>query len=126
MFYTVLQVAAGGAIGAVLRYGVGVGLVRLIGHTDIPLGVLFVNIAGSSLLGVFAAAAVHRDFAIFTPFVMTGLLGGFTTFSAFSLYTFTLIEKGRFALAVLYVFLSVVGSISGLTAGFWLMRHSLT
>ncbi|MCY4305252.1 MAG: fluoride efflux transporter CrcB [Aestuariivita sp.] len=126
MFSTVIQVAIGGAIGAVLRYTAGLGLIRFIGHTEIPLGVLFVNIVGSCLLGIFAATATQRDFAVFSPFVVTGLLGGFTTFSAFSLETFTLIEKGQLVLAVLYVFLSVVGSISGLMTGFWLMRISLT
>ncbi|MCE8006660.1 fluoride efflux transporter CrcB [Aestuariivita sp.] len=122
MVLTVLQVALGGAIGAVLRYLVGVGIFRAIGQGAFPLGVISVNILGSVLMGLFVVAAAHRGLSYLNPFVITGILGGFTTFSAFSLETVTLMERGQFGLAGLYVGLSVAGSVGGLMLGLWLAR----
>jgi CrcB protein len=122
MILTLSQIALGGAIGAVLRYLAGVGVFRLLGSTAMPMGVLSVNIVGSLLMGLFAAAAAHRGLTHLSPFVMTGILGGFTTFSAFSLETVTLIERGQMGLAALYVMLSVAGSVGGLMLGLWLGR----
>lgn len=116
MILTFLQVGLGGAIGAVLRFGTGLAVLRLAGP-GFPLGVLTVNILGSFLMGVFAIYAFHRDVQHLNPFVMTGILGGFTTFSAFSYEAFTLYERGEIAQAGLYVALSVVLSIAGLAAG---------
>jgi CrcB protein len=81
-----------------------------------------VNIIGSFLMGVFAAAAADRGLTSFSPFVMTGVLGGFTTFSAFSLETMTLIERGQMGSAMLYVVLSVVLSVGGLALGLLVAR----
>ncbi|MBT8416983.1 MAG: fluoride efflux transporter CrcB [Silicimonas sp.] len=122
MIGPVLSVALGGAIGSALRYLMGLGLVRLVGHTGFPLAILSVNILGSFLMGVFVVAAAHRGLTPLSPFVMTGLLGGFTTFSAFSLEAVTLYERGDVGQAALYVALSVVLSIGGLVAGLWLAR----
>jgi len=122
MFATLIQVALGGAIGAVARYSVGVGIVRLVGHGAFPLGVISVNILGSFLMGVFVVAAAHRGLTHLSPFVMTGVLGGFTTFSAFSLEAVTLWERGDMSAAVFYVVASVVCSIFGLLLGLWLAR----
>lgn len=116
MMFSVLQVAIGGAIGAVARYGIGLALTRVVGH-GFPLGVLTVNVVGSFLMGAFVVAAAHKGLTHWSPFVMTGLLGGFTTFSAFSLDAFTLYERGEPGLAALYVSLSVVLSITGLVLG---------
>lgn len=121
MIMTILHVALGGAIGAVLRFGTGLALVRVTGP-GFPLAILTVNILGSFLMGLFATFAFHRDIGHLSPFVMTGILGGFTTFSAFSLETFTLYERGDIALAALYVALSVVLSITALALGVWLAR----
>lgn len=118
----VLQVAFGGAVGAVLRYLTGIGLVRLFGHTAFPLPILTVNIVGSFLMGVFVVVAAQRGLTHLSPLVMTGLLGGFTTFSAFSLEAVTLYERGDIGQAALYVGASVVLSIAGLMAGLWLAR----
>lgn len=118
----VLQVALGGAVGAVLRYLTGIGMVRLFGHTAFPLGVLSVNIVGSFLMGVFVVAAAHRGLTHLSPLVMTGLLGGFTTFSAFSLEAVTLWDRGQAGLAGAYVLASVACSILGLVAGIGLAR----
>lgn len=122
MITTLVQIALGGAIGAVLRYLAGLGVLRLVGATAMPLGVLSVNIVGSFLMGVVAAAVAQRGLAHLSPFMMTGILGGFTTFSAFSLEAVTLIERGQMGLAGLYVGLSVAGSVGGLMLGLWLGR----
>jgi CrcB protein len=122
MFTTLSLVALGGAIGASLRYLSGVGVLRLIGPTEFPVAIMSVNIIGSFLMGVFAAAAAHRGLTSFSPFVMTGVLGGFTTFSAFSLETMTLIERGQMGSAMLYVVLSVVLSVGGLALGLLVAR----
>jgi CrcB protein len=122
MIATLLQVALGGAIGASARFAAGVGIVRLVGHGAFPLGVITVNIIGSFLMGVFVVAAAHRGLTHLSPFVMTGILGGFTTFSAFSLEAVTLYERGDMSGAVLYVVASVVCSIFGLLLGLWLAR----
>lgn len=121
MVGTALQVALGGAIGAVLRYVVGVGALRLTGG-GFPIGVLSVNILGSFLMGVFVVAAAHRGLTHLSPLVMTGMLGGFTTFSAFSLEAVTLYERGALGQAALYVGLSVMLSIGGLVLGLWAAR----
>lgn len=117
-----LQVALGGAIGAVLRYLTGIGLIRLFGHTPMPLGVLTVNILGSFAMGLFIVAAAHRGLTHLSPLVATGILGGFTTFSAFSLEAVTLYERGAPGLAALYVIASVTLSIAALFAGMALAR----
>jgi len=122
MIAPVLQVALGGAVGAVLRYLTGIGITRLFGTTTFPMGVLSVNILGSFLMGVFVVAAAHRGLTPLSPLVMTGLLGGFTTFSAFSLEAVTLYERGALGLAALYVTASVVLSIGGLVAGLAVAR----
>ena len=122
MVFTVFQVALGGAIGAALRYLAGVGIYRVMGQGAFPLGIVTVNIIGSFLMGVFVVAAAQRGLIHLGPFVMTGILGGFTTFSAFSLETVTLIERGQIGLAGLYVGVSVIGSVGGLMMGLWLAR----
>lgn len=114
---SVSMVAVGGAVGAVCRYLAGLGVIRLLGHHDFPVAVLMVNILGSFLMGVFVVAAAMRDLTWLSPLVMTGLMGGFTTFSAFSLETANLIERGAFGQAALYVCLSVSLSVSGLFLG---------
>ncbi len=126
MLNTLILVASGGAIGAVLRYLWGVVVHRLLGGTlEFPVAIMSANILGSFLMGVFVVAAAHKGLTHASPFIMTGLLGGFTTFSAFSLETVTLIERGELLQAGLYVVLSVVLSVSGLLGGLWVMRGVL-
>ena len=122
MIAPVLQVAIGGAIGAVMRYLTGIGLVRVFGHTAVPLGVLTVNVVGSFAMGVFVGLAAHRGLTHLSPFVATGILGGFTTFSAFSLEAVTLYERGAIGLAAAYVIGNVVLSFAALFAGLALSR----
>ena len=122
MISTVSLVALGGAIGAACRYLMGVGVMRLTGPADFPVAVLSVNVIGSFLMGVFVVAAAQKGLTHLSPFIMTGILGGFTTFSAFSLEAVTLMERGQIAAAGAYVALSVVLSIGGLMLGLWIAR----
>ncbi|WP_122072246.1 fluoride efflux transporter CrcB [Pseudophaeobacter sp. EL27] len=122
MISTVSLVALGGACGAALRYLTGVGVLRLFGHQDFPLAIITVNVVGSFLMGVFVVAAAQKGLNHLSPLVMTGILGGFTTFSAFSLESANMIERGAFGQAAVYVFLSVGLSVGGLFLGLWLAR----
>ena len=117
MVASLLQVALGGAVGASARYLLGVAMVRQFGHTPFPLPILCANVAGSFLMGVFVVVAAQKGLTHLSPLVATGLLGGFTTFSAFSLEAVTLYERGAVGMAALYVAASVVLSIGGLFAG---------
>ena len=124
MVSTLLQVALGGAIGASARYLTSVGTMRLIGP-GFPWATLTVNIVGSFLMGVLVVILAHKGMMKAAPFLMTGVLGGFTTFSAFSLDAYTLYERGPTSLALSYVLSSVVFSILGLVAGILLTRALL-
>lgn len=126
MIFTLLQVALGGAIGASGRYLTGVAIFKMLGPQAFPLGVITVNIVGSAIMGMFAELAAARGLTHLGPFVMTGMLGGFTTFSAFSLETISLVERGQMGLAALYVVLSVVCSIGALFLAMTAMRGVLT
>jgi CrcB protein len=119
----ILQVALGGAIGASARYMTGLMMARLLGK-GFPYGTLTVNIVGSFLMGVLVVVLAQTGNR-FAPLLMTGILGGFTTFSAFSLDAVTLYERGQVAVAGGYVAASVIVSIAALFAGLLLAR-SLT
>jgi CrcB protein len=124
MMMTLLQVALGGAIGACLRFGVVQAMLRVPGP-GFPLGVLTVNVAGSFLMGVVVVLVLQRDIAWLNPLVAVGILGGFTTFSTFSLEAFTLLERGHVLAAGSYVALSVVLSLAALALGVALARGVL-
>ncbi len=121
MFLTLSQVALGGAIGASLRYLSGIGVLRLLGHHDFPLAILTVNVIGSFLMGVFVSLAAHKGLTHLSPLVMTGFLGGFTTFSTFSLETVSLYDNAP-AQAAVYVALSVGLSVGALVFGMTVTR----
>ena len=125
MVTSVLSVALGGALGASLRYLSGLGITRLVGH-GFPAGILVVNIVGSFLMGAFVVYAAKRGATYLSPLVMTGFLGGFTTFSAFSLDAVTLYERGQTGLAATYVLVSVIGAILALFLGIWVARGVLS
>ena len=125
MLPTALQVALGGAIGATLRWALGLAFLRALGPTALPLPVLTANVLGSMAMGAFVVLAAQRGLAHISPFVTTGLLGGFTTFSAFSLETVMLIERGQAATAALYILLSVALSVGSLWIGVAAMRAAL-
>ena len=118
MIEKLFVVAVGGAIGAVLRFLTVVWAGRIIGEAAV--GTLIVNVVGSAVMGVAAVLLLDRfpdATARVAPFLLTGVLGGFTTFSAFSLDAFRIYESGRVILAASYVGGSVALSIAGLVLG---------
>jgi CrcB protein len=124
MIQTLLQVALGGAIGASARYLTNVAAMRLMG-AGFPWGTIAVNVVGSFLMGALFVILAQKDATRLAPFLMTGILGGFTTFSAFSLDALTLFERGQSGLAAAYVVASVVLSLLGIIAGMALLRGVL-
>ncbi len=121
MVLTTIFVALGGALGAAARFLVGLAVVRAWPGT-FPVGVLCVNVLGSFVMGVLAVYLFQRGLTGWQPFLMTGVLGGFTTFSAFSLETVTLFERGDVGQAALYIALSVGLSVGALVLGVALAR----
>lgn len=121
MFLTLLQVAAGGAIGAAARFLTGQGFLRL-GLSGFPWATLAINVVGSFLMGLLVVLLSQSGQIKTAPFLLTGLLGGFTTFSAFSLETVQLIERGAFAPAAFYAAASVGLSLAALVLGLALAR----
>lgn len=120
MFLTLSQVALGGALGSVFRYLVVLGAGRIV--PSWPVGTLLVNVLGCFAIGVFFVTFGPRNH----PLVMTGILGGFTTFSAFSLDALKLWEGGEPVQAALYAGLSVVLSLLACALGAALARGALT
>jgi len=117
-------VAAGGAIGASLRHGVNLAGLRLLGP-GFPWSTLFVNIIGSLAMGLLAGWLARRAGLGSTElrlFLATGILGGFTTFSAFSLDFALLWERGDQAGAATYALASVLLSVGALFLGLWIAR----
>lgn len=119
-----LLVFLGGGLGAALRHGVNVHAARWLG-TAFPYSTLFVNVTGSLAMGVLAAWFAFKGDATqsWRLLLTTGVLGGYTTFSAFSLDAALLYERGEIGLAALYVIASVALSIAGLFAGLYIVRH---
>jgi CrcB protein len=119
-----LLVALGGAVGACLRYLVGQWTLANLGP-GLPFGTWTVNIVGSLAMGLLAGWLAQRSDGggqELRLLLGVGVLGGFTTFSAFSLDVFTLVNRGEIALAGAYAVSSVAGSVVALMAGVWLTR----
>lgn len=121
MFATLAQVALGGAIGAACRYLTGAAAMRLFGP-GFPWGTVIVNVVGSVAMGALVVILAMKGGTRLAPFLMTGLLGGFTTFSAFSLDALTLYERGESWLAAAYVAGSVALALGGIVLGIHLAR----
>ncbi len=123
-FLPLMYVAIGGAFGSMCRYVVGV-WVGVVNPTGFPFGTLVINVSGSFLMGVWIGVMVlvlpekSKDMHLL---MAIGVLGGYTTFSTFSLESYLLIEKGLWLQAAAYIFGSVIVSIAALFAGMWLMR----
>jgi fluoride exporter len=119
-----LLVFLGGGLGAALRHGVNLLAARLLG-THFPYATIIENVTGSLVMGLLAGYFAFKGDAVqpLRLFLATGVLGGYTTFSAFSLDTALLWERGEVGLAVLYVAGSVALSIAGLFAGLAIMRQ---
>ena len=114
----------GGGLGASLRHAINVGCARACG-INFPYGTFVINITGSLVMGLCAGYFAFKGDASqsWRLLLMTGILGGYTTFSAFSLDTALLYERGEIALALAYVLASVCVSLLGLFAGLTLMRQ---
>ncbi len=124
-----LMIALGGALGSVARYVTVSSATRLLG-AGFPFGTMIVNIVGSVLMGAAVALLLDRvgggEPSRWVPFVMTGFLGGFTTFSAFSLDGYLLLENGRLGAMMAYAIVSVVLSLVGLAVGVTVARMVLS
>ena len=118
-----LLVAFGGAVGASLRYYIA-GILHRMGPEHFSIGILSVNVLGSLMMGVLIETLAHylpgnQNLRIF---LSTGLLGGFTTFSAFSLESVVLLERGHYGYAAIYILGTVALSILALFLGMFVMR----
>jgi CrcB protein len=120
--FDLFLVAVGGAIGTGIRHLTNIGALRLVG-ANYPWGTMAINIVGSFAMGLFIATLMRRGGSNEVRlFVATGILGGFTTFSAFSLDFATLWERGATLPAFGYALASVLGAIFALFVGLWLAR----
>lgn len=119
-----LVVFLGAGLGGALRHGVNVAALRFLG-SNFPVGTLAINVAGSFIMGLLAAwFALKADPGqACRLFLTTGILGGFTTFSAFSLDAILLWERGQAGAAAAYVAMSVALSLLALFAGLLIVRH---
>ena len=124
MGYVVVFVGAG--VGGAIRHAMNIWVARLMG-THFPWHTFVINITGSLVMGLVAGWFAEKGGAAghLRLFLATGVLGGYTTFSAFSLDAILLWERQDYTLAALYVGGSVVGSLLGLVGGLWLMRTAL-
>jgi CrcB protein len=114
----------GGGLGAALRHGVNLMAARLLG-TGFPYATIIENVSGSLTMGLLAGYFAFRGGPgqHWQLFLTTGILGGYTTFSAFSLDAVLLYERGALGLSALYIVISVLLSIAGLMGGLALARH---
>jgi len=119
-----LMVFIGGGIGAMVRHGLNLVTVQALGN-HFPYATFFINITGSLTMGLVAGYFAFKGDASqhWRLFITTGILGGYTTFSTFSLDAVLLYERGETSLAALYVVGSVVLAVAGLFAGLALMRQ---
>src|ERR1700754_1341188 len=119
----ILAVAAGGALGSVTRYLVGIASGRLFG-TNFPWGTLIINVTGSFLIGAFAGLfATKWDLPQAARIFLTvGICGGYTTFSTFSLDAWYLVEKGQNMASLAYMVFSVILSVGALIGALQLVR----
>lgn len=123
---TIFAIAAGGAMGAILRYGADTGSAYLFG-SGFPWGTLIVNVFGSFVMGLLIASftLMGNPSQEMKAFLIVGLLGSMTTFSAFSLDVVTLFERGDVVGMSVYMFGSIFISIMALFAGLFIVRNLL-
>jgi CrcB protein len=119
-----LIVFLGGGVGAAIRHGVNIAGLRMLGP-NFPYATVFINITGSIIMGMTVAYFAFKGDASqhWRLFLTTGVLGGYTTFSTFSLDAALLYERDQFMLAAIYVLASVILSLIGLFAGLAAVRH---
>jgi CrcB protein len=130
-FKQIIIVALGGAVGSVIRYKLGGFALHHTQSWNFPISTFSINIAGCFVIGILAALVEHHD--VFSPAIrlllFTGLLGGFTTFSAFGYESAFLLRRGLLSVAASYMTLSVLGGLAAVFAGmklidqFWPSHH---
>lgn len=115
-----LIVGLGGLVGSIARYKLGGVILHHSGSWRFPLSTFLVNVIGCFVIGALAALAEHRDYfsADARLFLLTGLLGGFTTFSAFGYEGFFLLRRGEIAVAAAYTILSLICGLAAVWGGF--------
>jgi CrcB protein len=125
--FNLILVGSGGFIGSVLRYLIGLGVQALVRNSAFPYGTLMANVLGCFLIGFFSGLAAER--IVFSAqtrlFLFTGILGGFTTFSTFSLDTFNMIREHSaptFALGLIHISAHVCIGLAAVYIGYWLAR----
>lgn len=119
-----LAVAAGGALGAVLRFALARGVQHIIRDHVFPLGILLANILGCFVIGLVIGLFANRLVIgpVWRVMILVGLLGGFTTFSTFSLDTVMLWQSGQSGWAVLNIIASMLGCLTATACGLWLAK----
>ena len=119
-FKQIMMVALGGALGSVARYKLGGAVLHQTQTWNFPLSTFCVNVLGCLVIGLLAAVVEHHDLFSMPArlFLFTGLLGGFTTFSAFGYETLFLLRRGLFSISILYVGLSVFCGLAAVLIGF--------
>ncbi len=125
----ILLIGAGGALGAIGRYGVGVYFMAATAHTGFPYATFSVNIIGSLLIGILAGAMLFFDMhktGLLWSFLAIGILGGFTTFSSFSLDLLFLLEKGHYISAIYFAGGSLICGLGAVIAGFYGIKAILS
>jgi CrcB protein len=120
---TYLVVFLGGGLGAAFRHAINIVAARLLG-TAFPYSTLFINVTGSLVMGLIAGYFAFKGDASssWRLFLTTGILGGYTTFSTFSLDAALLYERGDLGLAALYAVSSVALSLAAIFGGLWIVR----
>lgn len=121
--YTFFAVALGGALGSVARHGANILGLKMLGD-GFPYATLVVNIIGSMIMGLLIGIFAHfwQPPQEMRAFLVTGFLGGLTTFSTFSLDVVTLYERGEWGLSILYIILSVAVSVAALFSSLYIVR----
>lgn len=122
---SILLVALGGALGSITRYKLSGWVLHHAVHWRFPISTFMVNIIGCFIIGLLAGFAIKNNLITDHAriFLFTGVLGGFTTFSAFGLETFYLLKRGEIWIAASYVLLSVLAGLLVLWLGFSLIPH---
>ena len=123
MIGTIAAIGIGGGLGALARYGSNAAAAQVLG-SNFPWGTMMINIVGSFLMGLAVAKFMQIEGLSqeWRAFVTTGFLGGFTTFSAFSLDFVNLWERGEALYALAYMLASVIGSVLALFLALWIVR----
>lgn len=123
MLYVYLATAAGGAIGSMLRLAAGQAVATY--RPGWPAATLLVNVVGSGLIGLWAAVLLRREELVGSPWdaaIRTGILGGLTTFSSFSLETLQLLQRSQYTTAALVALANVALSVLAAAGGYWLAK----